>query len=536
MTSRPSASSSCSRVVWRALGCGGDRRVRRDARRAEADVRRRLRSAAAGSDESCSTALEGAARAARLQRASCLETGELDIPQALVLPLRGLRAAGATARAARSGAAASRRRSDVRPHQGTATCCSRQSSLLEELLPAGEQRLRARRARACARRASRRSPSPSASFASSVRDLGLARRDLRLEPLELASDASRRAFAGFGFALLIGFGSRGGRRRALARRAGAASPPSRRRRSAASPSSIASVRSATASSSARSCETSSTVPGNASSAASSASRLSRSRWFVGSSSTRKFAPDATTTASASRRRSPPDSTDDRLLVLVPAREEEAAEQALRLRPRAGRSSTARTRAPSRASSSSTSCCEKYAASTPWPSCTRPPPAAAAEHRLEQRRLARAVRPDERDVLAALERERRVVAAAAASPTATSRPSASTTVRPLRGGFRNSKPSVRCRRVRQRDLGRSRPARSFSSRPICVSFACACFAFVLLVAEALDEALEPRDVAPARGRPSFCGVQHPRRLLAPPRVPRARGSTSSGRPRARASPS
>src|SRR2546428_489626 len=45
------------------------------------------------------------------------------------------------------------------------------------------------------------------------------------------------------------------------------------------------------SSSARSCETSSTVPGNASSAPSSASRLSRSRWFVGSSSTRRFAPE-----------------------------------------------------------------------------------------------------------------------------------------------------------------------------------------------------------------------------------------------------
>ena len=49
-------------------------------------------------------------------------------------------------------------------------------------------------------------------------------------------------------------------------------------------------------------------PGNASSAASSDSRDSRSRWFVGSSSTRRFAPEATTIASASRRRSPPDST------------------------------------------------------------------------------------------------------------------------------------------------------------------------------------------------------------------------------------
>ena len=50
-------------------------------------------------------------------------------------------------------------------------------------------------------------------------------------------------------------------------------------------------------------------PGNASSAASSASRLSRSRWLVGSSSTRKFAPEATIAARASRRRSPPESTE-----------------------------------------------------------------------------------------------------------------------------------------------------------------------------------------------------------------------------------
>ena len=79
------------------------------------------------------------------------------------------------------------------------------------------------------------------------------------------------------------------------------SRPSRRRTSGSSrPRSRASAR-ATASSSARSCETSSTVPGKSSSAASSASRLSRSRWFVGSSRTRKFAPDATTM----REREPP---------------------------------------------------------------------------------------------------------------------------------------------------------------------------------------------------------------------------------------
>ena len=171
------------------------------------------------------------------------------------------------------------------------------------------------------------------------------------------------------------------------------------------PSSIASVRSATASSSARSWETSRTVPGNASSAASSASRLSRSRWFVGSSSRRKFAPEATTSASASRRRSPPESADDGLLVLVPAGEEEPPEQVLRLRalepgprldaaartvprsrrarPRAARSTRPRRRGRAGASRRR---------------------ARVAEQRLEERRLARAVRADQRDVLAALERE------------------------------------------------------------------------------------------------------------------------------------
>ena len=76
--------------------------------------------------------------------------------------------------------------------------------------------------------------------------------------------------------------------------------------------------------------TSRTVPGNAASAASSASRLSRSRWLVGSSRTSRFAPLATTSASASRRRSPPESARDRLLVLLPAREEEPSEELLRL--------------------------------------------------------------------------------------------------------------------------------------------------------------------------------------------------------------
>jgi hypothetical protein len=55
-------------------------------------------------------------------------------------------------------------------------------------------------------------------------------------------------------------------------------------------------------------------------------------------------------------------------------------------------------------SSSISCCEKYAGTTPCRARTALR-LALLEDRLEQRRLARAVRPDERDVLAALDRER-----------------------------------------------------------------------------------------------------------------------------------
>ena len=95
---------------------------------------------------------------------------------------------------------------------------------------------------------------------------------------------------------------------------------------------------------------------------------------------------------------------------------------------------------------------------------------AAEQRLEERRLPRAVRPDEGDVLAALDRERHVreellVARASATP------SASTTVRPLRFGWRNSKPRLFARRVSS-EISPPSSARSFSRRPICVSFACA----------------------------------------------------------------
>ena len=117
--------------------------------------------------------------------------------------------------------------------------------------------------------------------------------------------------------LLACFGRRRGRRLLASSRL-ARSRPSRRGRSAACrprPRRSARRRRRAARGRARRAAP---CPGNASSAASSASRLSRSRWFVGSSSTRKFAPDATTSASASRRRSPPESSDDLLLVRRPS--------------------------------------------------------------------------------------------------------------------------------------------------------------------------------------------------------------------------
>ena len=79
------------------------------------------------------------------------------------------------------------------------------------------------------------------------------------------------------------------------------------RRRTARPSSMARVWVATASIGARSWETSITVPSNASRADSSASRLSVSRWFVGSSSTSRLPPRAISATSSRRRRSPPDS-------------------------------------------------------------------------------------------------------------------------------------------------------------------------------------------------------------------------------------
>ena len=123
------------------------------------------------------------------------------------------------------------------------------------------------------------------------------------------------------------------------------------------------------------------------------------------------------------------------------------------------------------------------------------------------------------MLAALERERRR-RQQRLSPAATSRPSTSSTVRPLRGGLRNSNPSARRLPRQQRDLAAAASRAPSRAAPICVSFACACFAFVFLYAEALDEALEPRDVDARPGRPSSWPRAARAGLLAPPVVPRA----------------
>ena len=172
------------------------------------------------------------------------------------------------------------------------------------------------------------------------------------------------------------------------------------------PSSTATVRVPTASSSARSWETSSSVPSNASSASSSASRLSMSRWFVGSSRIRTFAPHATRIASDSRRRSPPRQPVERLLGLLAA-EEEAPEQRARLVRRQPGVHRARlddlVRPPARppaellgvlremADLHVVACRELAARERPH-----------ARERVDERRLAGAVGSDERHVLAALE--------------------------------------------------------------------------------------------------------------------------------------
>ena len=98
---------------------------------------------------------------------------------------------------------------------------------------------------------------------------------------------------------------------------------------------------------------------------------------------------------------------DRLLVLVPAGEEEAAEQRLRLRPREVRRALRRLEHGVPLVELDLllrEVADRDAVAEPHAPAVR---LALVEQRLEQRRLPRAVRADERDVLAALERERRL---------------------------------------------------------------------------------------------------------------------------------
>src|SRR5579884_2576928 len=92
---------------------------------------------------------------------------------------------------------------------------------------------------------------------------------------------------------------------------------------------------------------------------------------------------------------------DRLLVLVPAGEEEAPEQVLRVRPR-----EARHRLHALENRAARIQLELLLREVADLDAMADADALAADDPLEQRRLAGAVRPDERDVLAALERERR----------------------------------------------------------------------------------------------------------------------------------
>ena len=237
------------------------------------------------------------------------------------------------------------------------------------------------------------------------------------------------------------------------------------------------MRSGTASSSARSCDTRRTVPGNASSAASSASRLSRSRWFVGSSRTRKFAPEATRSASARRRRSPPDSAvTARSCVSQPEK---------RKRPSrfwaCGREGWWR-RPPCPAPSRDPGAPARVGRSTRGSRRGRAAPRLRRAHarrgalrgasscRCRSGRRARPFRhARSRSPCLRAGACRRLQAR---FPLLRGRPV------PERGGERKSNPSVRRLRVSDSCSPAAR-ARSFSRRPICVSFAWACFAFDFL---------------------------------------------------------
>ena len=273
------------------------------------------------------------------------------------------------------------------------------------------------------------------------------------------------------------------------------------------------------------------MPGNASSAASSASRLSRSRWFVGSSSRSRFAPGG----DDEREREPPALAArehrDRPLVHLPAREEEPAEEVLRLRAlepggvlRDGEHGPALVELDLvlREVRRLDAVAEPQLSGDGLP---------AAEQGLEQRRLARAVRPDERDVLAPLDRERDVceellVAGGELDAVGLDDRAAA----PLRLEELEAE-ALRPPRE-QRDLAADLGPLLLEAADLR-QLRLGALGEVLLVAEALDEALEAGDVDVDSG----CAGRRGRGQRAPPSrgasCARARRSRSSGRPRARA---
>src|SRR6185503_14624177 len=98
---------------------------------------------------------------------------------------------------------------------------------------------------------------------------------------------------------------------------------------------------------------------------------------------------------------------DRLLVRLPAREEEAPEKRLRLRPAQARRGDGRVEDRPALVELDLVLGEVGDLDAVADADAAAVRRAPTEDRLEQRRLAGAVRPDERHVLAALERERRV---------------------------------------------------------------------------------------------------------------------------------
>ena len=180
------------------------------------------------------------------------------------------------------------------------------------------------------------------------------------------------------------------------------------------------------------------------------------------------------------------------LVHLPAREEEASEQVLRLRTLEPGLVLDAVASTVRRSSSSISCCEKYAASTPWPSFSFP----AFGSRRPSKVSSSVVFPEPFGPTSATcsprSSAKETSASSGLSPAASSTPSASITIRPLRFGFRKSKPRLLARPRQQVDLAAQLGALLLQAADLR-QLGLRVLGVALLVAEPLDEALEPCDV-------------------------------------------